>query len=63
MRLLSVEEAAQRLGVSPRSLADKRFRARLGLPGVKISRRVGFAEGDIERLIREGREHLPGVQR
>lgn len=63
MRLLSAEEAGLRLGVSPRSLIDKRYRVRLGLSAVKIGRKVGFAEGDIERLIVRGREHLPGEGR
>lgn len=63
MRLLSVEQAAARLGVSPRSLMDKRYRARLGLSAVKIGNKVGFEESDIDRLIERGREHLPGEGR
>lgn len=63
-RIVPVDEAARRLGVSPRSLIDKRFRLRTGLPAVKIGkRRIGFAESDIERLIREGRERFPGEAR
>ena len=56
MRVMSLEEVAQKLGVSPRSLADKRFRARIELPAVKIGRRVGFDERDVEQLILRGRE-------
>lgn len=64
MRVLSVDEAAQRLGVSPRSLLDKRFRTRTGLPAIKIgSRPIGFDEGDIEKLVERGRERLPGARR
>ena len=60
-RIVPVDEAAQRLGVAPRSLLDKRFRTRTGLPAVKIGlRRIGFDERDIERLIERGRERLPG---
>lgn len=63
MRLLSTEEAGLRLGVSPRSLIDKRYRFRLGLSAVKIGRKVGFAEADIDRLIEKSRERLPGEAR
>jgi predicted DNA-binding transcriptional regulator AlpA len=59
MRIISLEETARRLGLSPRSLTDKRFRARLGLPGVKVGRRLGFEEDDIEAVITRGREKLP----
>lgn len=59
MKILTAEEASQRLGVKPGSLLDKRYRLRIGLPAVKIGRRVGFAEDDIERLIKRGREKLP----
>lgn len=63
-RIIPVDEAAKRLGVSTRSLLDKRFRLRAGLPAIKIGlRRIGFEEGDIERLIREGRERFPGEGR
>lgn len=63
MRVISVEQAAERLSVSPRSLSDRRFRLRLGLGAIKIGRRVGFAEGDIDKLIERGRERLPGEGR
>lgn len=62
-RVLSVEEAATRLSVSPRSLIDKRYRLRLGLAAIKIGRSVGFAEADIDKLIEKSREHLPGEGR
>jgi hypothetical protein len=58
MRIISVKETAQQLGLSPLSLADKRFRARIGLPGVKLGRRLGFDERDIEQLILRGREKM-----
>lgn len=63
MRVLTVEEAAARLSISPRSLIDKRYRLRLGLAAIKIGRRVGFEESSIERLIERGRERLPGEGR
>jgi len=59
MRLLSKGEAAERLGVSPLSLGDKRYRARIGLPAVKVGRHLGFTEGDVEEIIVRGREKFP----
>ena len=59
MPILPKEEASQRLGVAVRSLEDKRYRARIGLPAVRIGRRIGFDERDIEQLIVRGREPLP----
>jgi hypothetical protein len=59
MPLLAKEEASKRLGVAVRSLEDKRYRIRIGLPAVHIGRRIGFDEGDIDRLIARGREKLP----
>lgn len=58
MRVITLEDAALRLGLSPRSLADKRFRTRIGLPGIKLGRRLGFDERDVERLIIHGREKM-----
>ena len=60
MRIVSVEETASRLNVRPKSLLDKRFRARIGLAAVHIGRRIGFTEEDLERIITRGRERLPG---
>ena len=62
MRLLTLDETAQRLGVSPRSLADKRYRNRIGLPGTKVGRRIGFKEGDVITVIERGRELLSKQQ-
>jgi hypothetical protein len=59
MQLVSVVEAAQRLGVSRVSLRDKRYRARIGLPAIKIGRRIGFADHDLEQLMIRAREELP----
>lgn len=62
-RQISLEQAADRLSVSPRSLSDRRYRVRLGLAAVKIGRRLTFSEADIEKIIRAGREHFPGEGR
>jgi hypothetical protein len=59
MRIMPIKETAQRLGVSPLSLADKRYRVRLGLPAIKLGRRLGFDERDVEQLIVRGRERIP----
>ena len=59
MRLLTLEETAQALGVSPRSLADKRYRGRIGLHGTKIGRRINFNEADVITLIESCKELLP----
>ena len=59
MKLLTLEETASRLGIASTSLADKRYRARIGLAGVKVGRRMGFVELDVERLITRGKEKLP----
>jgi hypothetical protein len=59
MKLLSPEETGQRLGgISTNSLRDKRYRLRIGLPAVKVGRRLGFREEDVERLITRGREKV-----
>ena len=63
MRIISVKETAHQLGLSPLSLADKRFRVRIGLPAVKLGRRLGFDERDVEQLILRGREKVPMRQK
>lgn len=63
MKLIDVLETAHRLGVSPRSIIDRRYRARLGLHGTHVGRRLLFDEGEIETIIRRGREFLPGERR
>lgn len=62
-KTLSIDEAAKLLSISPRSLADRRYRLRLGLPARKIGRRVVFIEGDLLRILERGREPLPGEGR
>ena len=58
MRIVPLKETAQRLNLSPLSLADKRYRLRIGLPAIHIGRRIGFDERDIDRLIACGREQV-----
>lgn len=56
MRALSLIDASLTLGVSPRSLADKRYRTRIGLPARKIGRRIVFLEDDLRHLLEVGRD-------
>ena len=58
MRSLSKIEAADVLGISPRSLADRRYRNRIGLPARRIGRRLVFLESDCRRLLELGKERL-----
>lgn len=62
-KLVDVLETAVRLGVSPRSIIDRRYRLRIGLHGVHVGRRLLFDECEIDRLIERGRESLPGEAR
>ena len=57
-KLLSAEEACAILGVSLRSLVDKRYRRRIGLPCIKIGRRIMFDSSEVEKLIQKNREQL-----
>ena len=63
MKTLNLEEASALLKVSPRSLADKRYRAKLPLPARKIGRKILFLEADITRLLDRGIERFPGEAR
>ena len=63
MRTLTIDETARTLCVSARSLADKRYRSRIGVPIGKIGRRTVFLEADVLRLLEKGRESLPGEVR
>ena len=62
VKLLNLEEASSRLAVSPRSLADRRFRMRIGLAGRKVGRKLNFLESDIEKLVARGKERLPRIE-
>lgn len=60
MRTYSLEEAAGLLKRSPRSLADKRYRLRIGLPARKVGRGILFLEEDLRKLLERGKEPFPG---
>lgn len=55
-KALTKEEAARYLGLSPRSLADARWRNRVGMPAVKIGRSLRFLLSDLQKLIKRSRE-------
>lgn len=57
-RAISCDEATRVLGLPPRSLYDPRRRQRLGLPAVRLGRRLMFVEADVLALIERGRERL-----
>lgn len=58
MRLLPISQAANLLAVKPRTIYDRRWRQRAGLPLTRIGRRVGVLEKDIEAILKKGRERL-----
>jgi hypothetical protein len=62
MRTLSLLDAAVALGVAPRSLADKRFRARIGLAGRHVGKKLVFAESDVVALLERGKETFVSVE-
>ena len=62
MRTLTLDQAADLLKVSPRSLADRRYRLRLPIQARKVGRKIVFVEDDILRLLERGRER-PGEGR
>ena len=54
--LLDPQETAACLAVKLSSIRDKRFRARIGLPVVKVGRCLRFAQDDVLQVVRRGRE-------
>jgi hypothetical protein len=59
MRAVGAREAAGILGISVRSVRDRRFRQKIGLIGRKLGRRLVFAVEDCERLLNRGAERFP----
>ena len=58
-RALTKEQAAAILNHSPRTLADPRWRQRVGLMAVRIGRSIRFRERDLLRLLEQGAETFP----
>jgi len=59
MKLMNVQELSERLNLPTSTIKDKRWRARMGLPAVKLGERVLFREQDVERVITKHLERLP----
>ncbi len=60
-RLLTVEQVAERLALSPRTIRNRigpRAKVRFPIPSRKIGKAVRFIEADVDRFIQE----LPGSQ-
>ena len=62
-RGLDKYQVAHRLGVSPRTIEDPRWRLRVGLRAVRVGRTLRFRESDLLRLIERSVERLPGEAR
>ncbi len=56
MANLTLDEAAKVLRVSTRSLSDRKFRVRIGLPARRIGKRLIFTEEDLLATLDRGRE-------
>jgi excisionase family DNA binding protein len=55
MKLYTIAETAELLGLSPKTLYDVRQRRRLGLPVVQLGTAIRILDADIEKLIRARR--------
>ncbi len=58
-RLLTVQEAADYLGMSRASLAGREWRIKNRLPAIKVGRAIRFDLQMLDRWIERHREHLP----
>jgi len=58
-RLLTIQEAAEYLGLSPRSLAGRGWRMKNRLPAIKVGRSVRFDKEALDRWIDRHRERVP----
>lgn len=60
-RLLSIQDVADRLGLSAKTLRDRSYRMRIGLRGIKIGRKIRFAEADLARFLKARRKRAREV--
>jgi len=58
-RLLTIQEAAEYLGLSPRSVAGRGWRMKNRLPAIKVGRSVRFDKEALDRWIDRHRERMP----
>ncbi len=59
---LRIPDAALYLGISPRSLADRGWRLKHGIPAIKVGRAVVFDQATLDRWLSrhaERRLHTP----
>lgn len=56
IKLIEKEGAANMLGYAARTIADARWRARVGLHAIRIGGRLQFLEKDLVTLIERGKE-------
>jgi Helix-turn-helix domain len=59
--LLDRHDTARLLGVKPQTVADARWRARVGLRATRVGRSLRFVRTDIEALLQRGREPTEGT--
>ncbi len=56
---LRLKAAAEYVGLSPKSLGDRGWRRRHGIPCLKIGRAVVFDRADLDRWLAKHKERLP----
>jgi len=54
--LMTIEDVAAALRLSPRTLRARRYREQIGLRGVRIGRALRFREADVAAVIRRDGE-------
>ena len=57
-RLISIDEAAGRLGLNSRTLRERAYRERIGLGWIKIGRKIKFADSELTKFIRQRRQGM-----
>jgi|GEM_PF-1958463 len=57
--LCSLKATAKWLGCREGTLRDNRFRARIGLPAIRVGNRLMFSPDDIDEYVERRREQLP----
>jgi excisionase family DNA binding protein len=55
------KEAAEILGISPRTIADHRWRKRIGLRAVRVGGSLRFLETDLMKLLHSRRETVASL--
>jgi predicted DNA-binding transcriptional regulator AlpA len=63
MKLLTIPQVAAMLGLSVKSMYQREFRERLGLPEVRFGANVRFMEHDLEQFVQRHRQPVEGQTR